>query len=32
MDIVASNLCLTEDQRVVTSKGYLTVKELYESG
>ena len=32
MDIVASNLCLTEDQRVVTSKGYLTVKELYEMG
>lgn len=31
-EIVASNLCLTEDQRVVTSKGYLTVKELYESG
>jgi ribonucleoside-diphosphate reductase alpha chain len=29
---VASNLCLTEDQRVVTSKGYLTVKELYEMG
>lgn len=27
-----SNLCLTEDQRVVTSKGYLTVKELYENG
>lgn len=32
MEITASNLCLTEDQRVVTSKGYLTVKELYESG
>ena len=32
LDITASNLCLTEDQRVVTSKGYLTVKELYESG
>lgn len=32
MEITASNLCLTEDQRVVTSKGYLTVKELYDSG
>lgn len=32
LDITASNLCLTADQRVVTSKGYLTVKELYESG
>ena len=32
LEITASNLCLTEDQRVVTSKGYLTVKELYESG
>jgi len=32
MEITASNLCLTEDQRVVTSKGYLTVKELYEMG
>jgi ribonucleotide reductase alpha subunit len=29
--ILASNLCLTGDQRVVTSKGYLTVRELYES-
>jgi ribonucleoside-diphosphate reductase alpha chain len=29
--IKASNLCLTSDQRVVTSKGYLTVQELYES-
>lgn len=27
-----SNLCMTGDQRVVTDKGYLTVKELYESG
>jgi ribonucleotide reductase alpha subunit len=32
MEITASNLCLTEDQRVVTTKGYLTVKELHESG
>ena len=30
--IKASNLCLAADQRVVTSKGYLTVQELYESG
>ena len=28
MEITASNLCLTADQRVLTSKGYLTVKEL----
>jgi ribonucleoside-diphosphate reductase alpha chain len=32
LEITASNLCLTADQRVVTSKGYLTVQELYESG
>lgn len=30
--IYSSNLCLTGDQRVVTSKGYLTAKELYDSG
>lgn len=30
--ISQSNLCMTGDQRVVTDKGYLTVKELYESG
>jgi len=30
MKIHASNLCMTGDQRVVTDKGYLTAKELYE--
>lgn len=30
--ILQSNLCMTADQRVVSDKGYLTVKELYESG
>lgn len=30
LDVKASNLCLTGDQRVVTSLGYLTAKELYE--
>lgn len=30
--ITMSNLCITGDQRVVTDKGYLTAKELYESG
>lgn len=30
MKIHSSNLCLTADQRVVTSEGYLTVGELYE--
>ena len=30
--IKSSNLCITGDQRVVTDKGYLTAKELYESG
>jgi ribonucleoside-diphosphate reductase alpha chain len=29
--IKASNLCITGDQRVVSSKGYLTAKELFES-
>lgn len=28
--ILSSNLCITEDQRVVSSEGLLTVKELYE--
>jgi ribonucleoside-diphosphate reductase alpha chain len=28
--IKSSNLCITGDQRVVTTKGYLTTKELYE--
>ncbi len=28
--IKSSNLCITGDQRVVTTKGYLTAKELYE--
>jgi ribonucleoside-diphosphate reductase alpha chain len=28
--IKSSNLCITGDQRVVTTKGYLTVKELHE--
>lgn len=32
LEITHSNLCLTGDQRVVTSKGYLTVQELYENG
>jgi ribonucleoside-diphosphate reductase alpha chain len=27
-----SNLCMTADQRVVTDKGYLTVKELHDKG
>lgn len=30
--IWASNLCMTGDQRVVTSKGLLTAEELYHSG
>jgi ribonucleoside-diphosphate reductase alpha chain len=30
--IKMSNLCMTGDQRVVTDKGYLTVKELHEKG
>jgi len=30
--IKASNLCITGDQRVVSSLGYLTAKELYLSG
>jgi ribonucleoside-diphosphate reductase alpha chain len=30
--IKQSNLCITGDQRVITDKGYLTAKELYESG
>lgn len=29
--IKSSNLCMTADQRVVTNKGYLTVKELHDS-
>jgi ribonucleotide reductase alpha subunit len=32
MEIVASNLCVTGDQRVVSDRGLLTVKELYEQG
>jgi ribonucleoside-diphosphate reductase alpha chain len=32
MEVVASNLCMTGDQRVVTSRGLLTAKELYELG
>lgn len=27
-----SNICVTGDQRVVTDRGYLTAKELYENG
>lgn len=32
MKIIASNLCMTGDQRVVTDRGLLTAKELYEQG
>lgn len=32
LKIVASNLCLAGDQRVVSDRGYLTAKELYEQG
>lgn len=32
MEIGASNLCISGDQRVVTDRGYLTAKELYEQG
>lgn len=32
LKIHGSNLCIAGDQRVVTSKGYLTARELYESG
>ena len=31
-DINASNLCITGTERVVSSRGYLTAKELYEQG
>lgn len=30
--VVQSNLCVTGDQRVVSNKGLLTVRELFESG
>ena len=32
LDVKASQLCVTGDQRVPTSRGLLTVSELYESG
>lgn len=32
LDIKASNLCVTGDQRVVSDRGMLTAKELYDQG